>query len=134
MAREPIQRGKGNKMTQAKVILKKWRTRIAKAKKRGRFTDYDHELSLNWAKCAVGERDCMCEKVIPKNPTVIASPSWHRESEQNLERSSIVTRKMYVKVSKLGSDFHTHVSSNSFDKALDVIKTIESLPKEKFYR
>ena len=125
--------GIGVKM-KPQVILKKWRTRIAKAKKRGRFTDYDQELSLNWAKCAVGERDCMCEKVIPKNPTVFSSPSWHRTSEQNLERASVIKRMMYSKVSKLGSDFHTYVSANSFDKALDVIKKIESLPKEKFYR
>lgn len=117
-----------------KIILKKWRARIAKAKKRGRFTDYDQELSLNWAKCAVGERDCMCEKVIPKDPAVFTSPSWHIESEQNVERASVIRQKMYTKVSTLGSDFHTYVSSNSFDKALDVIKKIESIPKEKFYR
>ena len=117
-----------------KIILKKWRARIAKAKKRGRFTDYDHELSLNWAKCAVGERDCMCEKVIPTDPAVFTSPSWHIESEQNVQRASIIKQKMYAKVSQLGSDFHTFVSSNKFDRALDVIKKIESIPKEKFYR
>lgn len=117
-----------------KIILKKWRARIAKAKKRDSFTEYDQELSLNWAKCAVGERDCMCEKLIPKNPTVFTSPSWHRDSEQNVERASIIKQKMYAKVSELGSDFHTYVSANNFDKALDIIKKIESIPKEKFYR
>ena len=49
-----------------KIILKKWRARIAKAKKRGRFTDYDHELSLNWAKCAVGDSVFRCPGWTPR--------------------------------------------------------------------
>ncbi len=118
------------------VILKKWRARIDKAKTRGYFTDYDKSLALNWGKCAIGERDCMCEKVIPNNPSV-----WNQSenydiliSEKNSQRGSVVARKMYARVSKLGSGFHTCVILDRFDKALAVLKQIEVIPKERFYR
>ncbi len=117
-----------------KVILKKWRNRIAKAKKRGYFTSFDHELALDWGRCAVGERDCLCEKMIPKKPNIWTQPSWELEYKRNEIKATIVEEKMYDRVTKLGATFYNHVVANNLDEAFDVLKKIETLPKEKFYR
>jgi len=117
-----------------KIILKKWRARIARAKKRGHFTDFDHELSLDWSRCAVGERDCMCEKMIPKHPYISMNRPWSSSVELNRIRADVVTTKLFGKVSNLGSNFHTHIVNDKFSKALKVLKDIEELPKKKFYR
>ncbi len=103
------------------VILKKWRARIERAEKRGYFTDKDKHDSYDWAKCAVGERDCMCEKVIPKD---IYSLSKH----------DLVRKKMFAKVVDLGGIFHSQVHVDNFKGVLKTLEKIETLPKKRFYR
>ena len=125
--------GIGHKM-KPQVILKKWRERIAKAKKRGHFTEFDRELALDWSRCAVGERDCMCEKMIPKNPQIKMYRPWSSSVELNRLRADIVTMRLFAKVSTLGSNFHTHIINDKFSSALKVLKDIEELPKNEFYR
>jgi len=44
-----------------KLILKNWRNRIQRAVKRGNFTQHDIDMSYDWSKCAIGERDCFFE-------------------------------------------------------------------------
>jgi len=122
-------------MTKQKVILTKWRGRITRAIERGAFTSTDMRLSLNWAKCAIGERDCLCEKVIPNHPTY-TTDSWltTSEYEENNARSAVVSNRIFSKVATLGLRFYTAVTNNKPKKALEILKTIERLPKEKFYK
>ena len=105
----------------AQVILKRWRARITRAQKRGKFTSHDISLSYDWEKCAVGERDCMCEKVIPRD-------------DLNITKSDIVRNNMFFRVVRLGSRFHSAVGAHNFKEALQIIKQIESIPKKRFYK
>jgi len=105
----------------AKVILKRWRARISRARKRGHFTDHDMHDAYDWSKCAVGERDCMCEKVIPSDG-------------YNFSNAQTIREKLQKRVGVLGSTFHTAVIGNHFREALGIIREIESLPKKRFYK
>ncbi|HEC66181.1 hypothetical protein LCGC14_2382440 [marine sediment metagenome] len=105
----------------AQVILKKWRGRIERAQKRGKFTDNDRRDAYDWSKCAVGERDCMCEKILQSEPS-------------NFIRSDIVRNGINDKVARLGSRFHTEILNNNFRGALAIIKRIELAPKKRFYK
>ncbi len=109
-------------MTNPKVILKKWRARIERARKRGRFTANDISSSYDWAKCVVGERDCICEKIIANKVNVFKS------------KGDLVRDKMFPKVVDLGGDFHSRVYLGNFDGALEILEKIEKIPKTRFYR
>ncbi len=102
------------------VILKKWRGRIEKAIKRGHFTMKDKHDAYSWNKCAVGERDCMCEKIIPKDMI-------------NYDKGEVVRTKMFDRVVTLGSLFHVHVSADKPKQALKTLEKIEAIPKKRFY-
>ena len=104
------------------VILKKWRARIIKAKARGHFTEHDIGSARDWSKCAVGERDCMCEKVIPTHDSIFQL------------QSEAIKNRIYTKVTRVGTNFYTNVLKDNFEGALKTLKEIESIPKERFYR
>jgi len=82
--------------------LVKWRGIVARAKKRGRFTQRERERAADWPKCAMGERYHFRR----------GGYTWLSNVEQ-----------------VLSFDFMHAVERNLFPEAMRLIRQIEALPK-----
>lgn len=92
-----------------KKQLTGWRKRIAAAKKRGYFTDYDGSLAGDWKSCAVGE----ARKVFGgQRPGLLSGSLWFAPIDE--------------KYHDLGTRFDLAIIEDNFDLALKLLKRIES--------
>lgn len=77
-----------------------WPVRIAEARKRGEFTEEDNDAAGDWVTCACGHQDAG----IPRNP--IGCP-------------------LDKELDDLGMHFYSAVCDNNFDKAEDILVSIQ---------
>lgn len=91
--------------------LKSWEERIADAKERGRFTDYEKRMALSWNSCAVGE-------MTPSNRKIL-EPSMFSFFDG-------VPRKARQELDTLGGNFYFHVSEQLVEDAEKTYKQIQA--------